>query len=152
MARKTLHCSARQGVCLAEGREPPGILPSTGTKSPAGLSSAQPCGEELKLGLKEAQTCACCSQACSSFVFTDGSQVPLWMLLLGKKSFRSFPTSSAPKCHSLHASCVSNLSAVPILAAGSIPLLPMGSSQPFCVQVFQLGMLCSDRIWPLAAF
>lgn len=32
--RETLHCSARQGVCfffLAEGREPPGILASTGT-------------------------------------------------------------------------------------------------------------------------
>lgn len=47
-ARETLPCSARQGACLsslAERRETPGILPSTGKLGSAGsqLSSAQPC-------------------------------------------------------------------------------------------------------------
>lgn len=78
---------------LAEGREPPQILPSTGTSNPAGaqLSPAQPCVRGAEAGAEEGVSDffrMVGVPACSSFVFTDGAQVPLWMLLLSKKSFK----------------------------------------------------------------
>lgn len=51
--RETLHCSARQGVCLfflAEGREPPGSCPALGHEAQQGLSSAQSCVRGAEAG------------------------------------------------------------------------------------------------------
>lgn len=145
--------SARHGAqlfSLAEGCELPGIMPRARERGPAGsqLSPApSTCKDGYSQGLKEAQSLAqdgeraCCSQACSFLVITEGPQVPLWTSLLGKRAFKRYPTSSAPKSHVLHNSHVRKPRQYSHLQArlpGPSPPLTSSGSQPFGARVLRL--------------
>lgn len=144
--RETVHCSARREFCLAESFQ--GSCPALGHEAQQGLSSAQPCVRGAEAG----------AQGISD---SHRSALPLCLLMDHRSLYECFywakslvedtPTSSAPKSHSLHISCVSNPSTVPISAARAFPSLLWEGAfpSPSVSKCSSWEMLCSQWIWPL---